>query len=197
MVYQHDVFISYSHGFIEDWLNDYFIPQFKWRLEGAAGYEPTLFIDRDGISAGDSWPLRLKNALATSKCVVALWSPSYFNSKWCLKECYTMLHREDQYGFRSVENPGGLVIPINISDGQSFHTFGDKDIQYLDLRDYVIDGEAFKQTTTYVEFQKKIEKWSKDVAKAMESAPEWEEVWLQLDISSPDTDEAIFDQVPE
>ncbi len=44
------------------------------------------FFDGDSIETGSSWPDELAEALRTSRVCVALYSPSYFDSKWCGRE---------------------------------------------------------------------------------------------------------------
>lgn len=177
MPYKHDVFLSYCQGFIDGWLHDLFLPLFKFHLESAMGKQPDIFIDRDGISTGDSWPKRIQEALCHSKSLVAIWSPSYFCSDWCMYECMLMIKREVEHGYRTTKKPNGLVVPVNVSDGQSFPNFA-QDIQYFDCREYVIDGQGFKQTQLYVELQQQIREWADDVAKTISQAPPWRRKWL-------------------
>lgn len=177
MDYKYDIFLSYPQGFIQEWLDNTLLPLLNWHLQESIGYVPSIFLDRDGISTGDTWPLKLKSALCHSKCLVALWCPSYFSSKWCITECLTMKKREKRYGFRSRSNPSGLIIPLNVSDGKYFPKFAEK-IQYFDLRDYVITGEGFKTTVLYVELQQKIRTLAEDMGKVIKSVPDWDNDWL-------------------
>lgn len=178
MAYKYDLFISYNHSFIDDWLLNHFKPFLEWYLEDALGRKPKIFIDRNGISSGDSWPLRLKEALIYSRCLIAFCSPSYFESEWCKRECYFMLHREKQEGFRTLKNPSGLVIPVNVSDGKTYPEFI-KHIQYFDCRNYIIKGAGFEKTQQYVDLQIEIQRWTRDVANSIEKAPNWKNEWLQ------------------
>jgi hypothetical protein len=194
MPYKHDVFLSYPHGFIEVWVSERFLPLFRWHLESALGRPADIFIDREGISTGDSWPLRLKSALAHSRCIVPVWSPTYFGSIWCMTECCVMLDRERQFNYRTTNKPEGLVLPVNVSDGQGFPTFA-KAIQYFDCRDYVIVGPGFINTDTYVEFQLKMKNWAPEVAKAILRAPRWRREWINdARINIPDHEVPSFQQ---
>lgn len=176
MAYQHDVFLSYPHGFIEQWLKQHFLELFRWNLANALGRAPAIFIDRDGIASGDSWPERLKGALACSRCLVPIWAPEYFESKWCLYECRMLVEREQQLKYRTVQKPGGLIHPVNVGDGDHFPDYA-KAIQYFDCRDYVILGEGFTKTERYVDFQLKVREWTAQVAKAISKAPAWKKRW--------------------
>ena len=191
MTYKHDVFLSYPHGFIEEWVNEYFLPLFTWHLEGSIGYRPEIFVDRNGISSGDTWPLRLGEALCYSRCLIAIWSPSYFKSDWCNLESLIMFQRERDNDFRTVQKPNGLVIPLNVSDGYYFPNYT-KDIQYFDCRNYIYSGSGFKDSKRYIEFQQKIRDWVEDVALSIKLAPNWNRNWLteteiQIPVISPPT----------
>lgn len=188
MPYRHDVFLSYPHGFIEDWVRERFMPLFRWHLESALGHQPDIFIDREGIFTGDSWPLRLKNALAHSRCLVPVWSPAYFGSEWCVTECCVMLDRERQYNYRSATKPEGLIVPVNVSDGQGFPAYA-KAIQYFDCRDYVLVGPGFVNTEAFIEFQLKMKDWAPKVARAILNAPRWRRDWIndrRINIPAPE-----------
>lgn len=64
------------------------------------------FFDESSIETGTVWKSELGDALRTTKVGVALYSPSYFTSKWCGKEFQVFLNR-------ATANPGGSQ-PIGI-----------------------------------------------------------------------------------
>jgi len=88
-----------------------------------------------------------------------------------------MLYREEQFGFRTVSKPSGLVAPINVFDGQFFPQRAKK-IQWLDCRNFWVVGDGFSRTERYVEFQDVLRLWAIDVAKVIQSAPRWQESWM-------------------
>jgi hypothetical protein len=99
-----------------------------------------------------------------------------------------MLFRETQLGFRTVQVPNGLVVPVNVFDGQFFPQRA-KVIQWLDCRKFWIVGEGFARTERYVEFQDALRGWSEDVARAIQSAPAWNEHWMTapwIDVADDD-----------
>lgn len=179
MAYEYDVFLSYTHAYpFGDWVHKHFLPFFKAYLENTLSRPVTVFVDRTGITSGDAWPLRLKRALARSRCLVAIWSPSYFRSTWCLYECAVMLHRERQLGYRTIANPQGLVLPITVFDGEHFPGFA-KGIQYLDCKKYARVGDGFLKTERYIDFQDCLAGWVEDVAQAVASVPLWRKEWQE------------------
>ena len=173
MAYEYDVFLSYRRVFpFGAWVDEHFLPFFRPFLEGALNRSPRIFVDRSGIRTGDAWPERLQQALGFSRCMVAIWSPLYFNSEWCRRECAVMIHREQQLGFHSLGNPGGLVLPVCVFDGEHFPEIARRR-QSLDCRRFFVVGDGFKKTELYVEFQQVVAGWSADVARAISHAPPW------------------------
>ena len=180
MPYTHDVFLSYSHDYpFGEWVKDPFLPLFQGYLTASLGRAGQIFSDRD-IPAGNSWPERLRNALATSRTLVGIWSPNYFISDWCQCECLFMLHREHAFGFRTPTNPDGLIVPVTLHDGDRFPNYA-RAVQYADWIKYARVGEGFKKTERYVEFQDRISDWADDVARAINAAPDWDAEWLTED----------------
>jgi hypothetical protein len=178
MAYKYDVFISYMHDEqMGSWVYQHLSPFLKSFLGNALNRPVDYFIDRQGISSGDSWPLRLQSALAQSRCLIAIWSPLYFHSSWCRRECAVMLYREAQLSYRTVSKPKGLVAPINVFDGQFFPDKAQR-IQWLDCRKYWIVGDGFVKTEKYVEFQDLLKEWVIDIADVIEGAPPWQDAWL-------------------
>lgn len=157
-------------------MNDPFLPLFRGYLTASLGRNPTIFLDRE-IATGDAWPERLKNALASARCLVAIWSPNYFISNWCRCECQFVMHRERVFNFRTVEKPDGLIVPVTVHDGERFPPYA-KAIQYADWVRFARVGEGFKKTERFVDFQDEMSDWAADVAKAINSAPNWDPAWL-------------------
>lgn len=162
---------------MQGWVSQHLVPFLESFVGNALNRPIRLFLDRSGIRSGDSWPARLQRALAKSRCMVGVWSPLYFHSEWCRREAAAMLYREAQCGFRTVNRPGGLIVPVNVFDGQFFPERA-RQIQWLDCRRYWIVGEGFLKTERYVEFQDVLRTWADEVARAIEDAPAWDETWL-------------------
>jgi hypothetical protein len=178
MSYQYDIFLSYNRKFPHgQWVDEMFYPLFVPYLEDALNQEVTIFKDTEEIETGAAWPERLMNALTHSRCMVSIFSPSYFRSEWCMKEFSIMYHRQKQLGYLTMEKPNGLIIPVNIFDGEHFPRFASK-LQMLDCRELYRVGEAVKHTSIYIELQGVLQKWVYDVASAVKDAPAWDAAWL-------------------
>lgn len=52
--------------------------------------------------------------------MIAVLSRDYFESDWCTLEIALMRHREVLCGYRTGQNPRGLIIPVIIDDGDHF-----------------------------------------------------------------------------
>lgn len=176
--YEYDVFISYPHQ--DDhrvWVHDIFLDKFKTYLTEELGRPSEVFVDLERGKPGNTWPLKLKNALARSRVIIPVWSVHYFQSNWCKAECSVMLHRESQLGFRTMQNPDGLILPIRLFDGKGYPAFTSK-IDALDCTAYNIVFEGFKKTLGYGDFLKLIQSWVRQVADRVNAAPPWSATWL-------------------
>lgn len=181
MDYDYDVFLSYSSKYpIPDWITRFFMPYFQANLtEAMGGQDVRIFFDKKGIHTGDQWKLRLKRALAKSKVLVAIWSATYFQSRWCTYELATMLGREKFLGLRTIDNPEGLIFPIKGRDGLHYPDYAN-DIQQRDFRDFLRMGDGFEKTTRYIDFQDEMVLWVEEVARGIDNAPEYNPDWLKI-----------------
>ncbi|MBE8520472.1 TIR domain-containing protein [Amycolatopsis sp. H6(2020)] len=113
--YQYDVFVSYRRsgpGNAARWVQQHFHRMLEDCLADQIG-QTAVFLDTSA-ETGVHWPTMVQ-ALARSKMLVAIWSPPYFASRWCLAELETMLARE-----RALGGLTQLVYPIVYSDGDTF-----------------------------------------------------------------------------
>lgn len=176
--YRYDVFVSYTRNpIVGEWVQNHFLSLFRHHLDNALGYHPEIFVDTQSISAGDTWPLQIREALSYSKCLIAVVSPPYFRSNWCMEECHTMLAREKLEGFGREGNGKGLVIPVIAGDGKH-HPRYISNIQSADFRRFVMKGGAFVDSPRYLEFQDMMARWTEQVADVVQQAPDWKPHWL-------------------
>lgn len=177
MGYKYDVFISYSRDYpFSEWVREPFLPLFEGYLKAALNREPSIFTDQD-IPTGYAWEATLKNALAHSRCLVGIWSPNYFQSSWCKYEYFVMLYRQRELKYGTNQNPSGLIVPVTVHDGDKFPKYA-REIQFKDWENYAMIGAGFRETKTFVDFQLTMREWTKEVAEAVENAPDWNEDWL-------------------
>ncbi len=184
MDYEWDIFISYRrYGEWPSIVKDTIIPVFKHYF-GEALYEqclkdslpdrePAIFIDNT-IEEGRSWPTNLAYALAKSRIMVPLWTPSYFYSDWCLAELSLMYAREHKCGYRSKSCLKRLIVPASMHDGDNFPSEA-KRVQFKHLSDYCIPNMPEKSQTK-VNLAKRIQEWNSD---ADSLALDWLRNWLE------------------
>jgi len=179
MSYEHDVFLSYNRKFpSEEWVEKVFYPFFVPYLADALNKDVFVFKDTEEITSGSSWPNHLKHALTHSKCMVSIFCPAYFRSQWCMKEFSAMYFRQTQPGYLTINNPNGLIVPLNIFDGEHFPPYV-QELQIMDCKAYYRVGDGFKLTPAYIEFQALLQNWVYDVAKAVNNAPAWDPAWIE------------------
>ncbi len=185
MAYEYDVFLSYRrHGEWPRWVENVFQPLFAhWLGEEYPGV--TVFIDYD-IETGDSWPQRLGKALSESRILVPLFSRQYFSSPWCQLELSQMRAREERCNFRTAENPGGLIVPAHIHDGDGFPSPA-LAIQAAKLQAYT-NVRLATGSATEEHLSAEIRSWVPNIAKAIGSAPPHDNEWTRL------TTEAFVEQ---
>ncbi len=87
-----------------------------------------IFVDTERIETGMHWPVALQDALRSSRCTVCVWSPSYFQSSWCVSEWKSFRRREEQLGLAS----HGLIAPLRFHDGEHFPDEA-KNVQQADV----------------------------------------------------------------
>lgn len=184
MPYTYDIFLSYRRSQLRsEWLTEHFIPLFwdivREEITAETHRTPSGFFfdqtdlseemrkfDLHGIEPGENWRNKLKEAITASRCMIALWSPLYFHSEWCLIEWKSFLERG-----RAKQKD--LLVPISVHDGDSFPSDA-RDSQYMKFVEFVFIGDGYKKTELYVKFQQELRNLARRVAKVISTAPEWE-----------------------
>lgn len=77
---------------------------FKISLDQTVGLETQVFVDVDDLKWGDDWYEKLDELVSDSNLFLPVMSPSYFNSKMCMRELSWAISREK------------LIIPIYYRD---------------------------------------------------------------------------------
>jgi predicted transcriptional regulator len=151
-------------------VNDTFLPLFTQYIEETLNRDIDIFLDTTSVAGGSAWQNKIKNALVYSKCMIAVWTPAYFRSQWCVKEFSVFHKRQTTLKYLTLEKPEGLIIPIQLFDGTHYKKYLDH-IQALDCRNYNRVGTGIKKTALYIELQDILMKWAKDVAAVIENIP--------------------------
>ena len=180
MPYSHDIFISYRrHSETLAWIKEHFLPLLEHRVGLELGRFPDIYVHEitDQIPAGATWPIELGEQLAGSRILVALWTRTYFNSRWCAEEMCHMLAREHESRCRTVANKFGLVVPAVIHDGKYFpDELGY--IQKLEIQG-CYNTRMRKDSDLAAQLSDVLDTHAPGFAGAIEQAPEWRSDWSE------------------
>ncbi len=172
--YEYDVFLSYKrHERILHWITQMKEELHFWLSEELPGRKVRIFFDSDSIETGDNWPAKLREGLKTSRCMIGIWSPTYFyNSRWCVSEWQSFMAREKMADM----GIGGLVAPITVHDGERFPQEA-KEIQQENFAAYYSPATAFWKTQKASELSDKIKGFAEKVARIVRHAPPFDPKW--------------------
>jgi hypothetical protein len=165
MRYEYDAFFSYKRDpESDDWHECVKDKLTYWVKLELGRSDVRIFFDREDIRSGTRWHAKLAWALQTSRCIVCLWSPLYFRSKWCLSEWRT-------FAERSVRANRDLVLPASFFDGETFPAEARK-IQASDFSNFASTMPCFWKTARAVEFEHKyLRPFARDLADMIRRAP--------------------------
>jgi general stress protein YciG len=169
--YRYDLYISYPHSeTVGEWMRNHLFPVLKDTLTDELGVEPQIFFDASSIEVGGSWPEQLTEALKRSRMLLAVLSPSYFRSSWCVSEWESMLARERLLGDAQVR----IIYPVLATSGQSLPTSA-RSRQWIDMSRWVLPMPAFRDTAAYVQFYEAVRRLAQLIAENLARTPPWQE----------------------
>lgn len=175
--YMYDVFLSYRRANpVGDWVHNHFHPLLADWLPQVMPYDPKIFIDAKSIETAEDWPLKLRQALQGSRCIVAIWSANYFRSSWCMAEWQSMLRREEKLGYRTRERPLGLIYPVVFFDGEHFPREA-KRIQSRDVSQWSHPYRSFRETQDFIGFTQEMQTIAREIWGMIEQTPPWQPDW--------------------
>jgi TIR domain len=179
LAYLYDVFVSYRRRSpVYDWVHVHFFPLLRGHLDALGPRDIDVFVDTT-IETGDAWPEALKAALRRSRVLVPVLSANYFRSDWCMAEFETIRERERLSGFRTTDNPHGLILPVRFSDG-TFFSSDAQAIQYFDMSAWCVSAPGFAASETFVPFELAVAEFAQQVVDRLDDAPVWRDDWPLL-----------------
>ena len=175
MPYIYDAFFSYKRDLESDaWHAKVKAKLEFWVRQELQRQDVRIFFDTEEIHTGNRFKQKLASALKQSRCVVCVWSPLYFQSKYCYSEWSTFLHREKI-------TQKELVLPASFHDGESFPANA-KAIQYLDFSPFANTMPAFWDTAEAVRFQPLLQQFARDLANMIRDAPPYDDGFPIVDV---------------
>ena len=171
MAYQYDAFFSYKRDpESDDWHERVKEKLTFWLKQELGRQDVRIFFDREDIRTGTRWRSKLESALKTSRCIVCVWSPLYFQSKYCLSEWKTFVTR-------SRHASSDLVLPASYFDGQTFPQAA-KDIQFRDFSRFASTMARFWDTESAVRFEETcLRPFAEDLGRIIRRAPEYSDAF--------------------
>jgi len=170
--YKFDVFFSYKrHSLTLDWTRMVH-QRLKFWLNEEMDREALLFMDEECIETGDRWPQKLRDALRASRCMVSVWSPSYFRSSWCVSEWASFREREARLGLES----HALIAPLRFHDGEHFPQDA-RDTEWTDVTPWASTVPAFWASSRALELEDALKGFAGSVAAIVRRAPHFEADW--------------------
>lgn len=175
--YEFDVFISYSRlGSAPKWLTNHFFPKFRDCLVDQIAPAPKVFLD-ETMPRGVDWPAELEKALRHSKILLAVLTPPYFESKWCMAELRSMHAREKLLGLASAERPQGLIYPVLYSDSDNFPPEDGLRRSWWDFKDLAVPDPIFQDTRDWINFHRRVTDLAQDLVELLKQVPPWRPDW--------------------
>lgn len=180
MPYRYDIFLSYKNHHVTNlWVVKFEENLKYWLTQELGGDEPRIFFDKETIDFGTIWPNELKYGLKVSKCLLCIWTPEYFRSRWCLSEWKSFEERE------RITNRDRLIHAVQFADGEHYPLEA-KNRQALDVRDYNATMEAFWHSLNAVELERRIKSLAVSLAKAIKSVPDYDDGFPIIEIDEND-----------
>jgi len=177
--YEWDVFLSYRrHSLTREWTREVSSRLQFWLSQELGVRDAKMFVDEDSIEVGDRWPEKLKEALKLSRCMVCIWSPSYFQSSWCVSEWRSFLERERMTGMQT----HGLIAPMKFHDGEHFPEEA-RNVQWADVAAYTATVPAFWTSQRAIELEDVLKQFAHDVARIIGNAPAFRRDWPVVEAS--------------
>ncbi len=177
MSYTSDIFISYRRrGDVEQWVQLHFRDRLQQTLTNLMGDEPRVWIDVEQ-EQGTPWPENIRSALLGSKLLIAIWSPDYFRSEWCMAEWKSMMARQDYVRKNGSQMPPALVYPVRYSDGDSFHPDAKLIQCRRDFSQLNYPFETFRDSLKYMDFHDAVHGIAEDLTRWLVDVPPWQADW--------------------
>ncbi len=170
--YKYDVFVSAaSKSPVEPWVDNHFLGMLRVHLSNEMSSEPKVFWYKEQAT-GTKWEENLKNVLPRSRILVAILSPHYFRSNWCVAEFQSVAEREQQLGLGNVHYPEGLIYPVLFSDGDCFSEV-DRVRIWKDLSKWRYHWPQFRDSQKYLEFDEAMRDVGRELKSQIDSVPPW------------------------
>jgi hypothetical protein len=176
-VYEYDVFISYPRegANVPAWVRTHFYPRLSELLDDHLDHQAKIFFD-ENVRGGGKWPQTLRAALQRTRILVAVCSPKYFLSEWCLAEWHSMAEREELTGTGSLGTSQGLIYPVIFCDSKNFPKYA-HERRMRDLKEWNQPYPQFQESVAYLGFHREVTRIAEELEELIKLAPQWRADW--------------------
>jgi len=107
-------YFSYAANYANEYVTKFFQDlQYEIQLRTGTKDDASIgFFDRDRIELGAEWSEMILSALQSSKTMVCLFSPRYFDSEFCGREFQIFRSRMEVYRQNSLGPEPGTILPV-------------------------------------------------------------------------------------
>ena len=160
------------------WVKDHFQPLLQTWLDNELPEPAVIFRDKQSIDAGDKWSESIKDALGCSKVVIAVLTPQYFTSEWCIAEWQSFENREKI----SPKTKNKLLIPVKYSNGPHFPDFATCR-QFTSVTDFLdVNGTVIPPLSSEAAaLERKVKELARLIVDRIELAPEHTDAFPMVD----------------
>jgi len=149
-----------------------------------------MFYDKGSIPNGAYWENELRDGLDKSPFLIAFFSPSYFNSTYCMAELRTFIEREDQLGLPR----GSLIQTATISEITEFPDWA-QDIQTRSFQEFFVPLPSYWDSTAAAKYAVQLSEFSMQIAQKINTikrgGPQYDEGFPKLSPQPVDVDPGV------
>ncbi len=181
--YDYDIFVSYRcEDVVREFVRTHFVPALRKRLPleksgwPGPGRTPRIFLDDSDVWSGQYWKEKIMGALPRSRIMICLWTPRYFESKWCEAEFRHFRDRHDILAKTpATAKLPSILTPIRLSDGEYFSKDSTKHQIKHDFTPFLREGLR-TGTALWDDFEIAVINLAKYVVTVLENpSPAWQE----------------------
>jgi len=172
------------------WLNHHFFPKLcHWLPQFWPAEMPSPRLAKDDeMDTGARWPERLVQMHAGSRCMVAIVSPEYFRSAWCVSEWKAMMAREQYLRVATKNRTRGLIYPVLFCGDATVLPKDAASRQWVDFTRLNFPDEVFRYHPTYVDFDQAVQDVARELANMIRGVPareRWPEIKIPSSVARP------------
>jgi len=183
--YENDVFLSFTRGGAnQTWVQNHFERVLTESLENEMSRQPKVYAYY-AQGTGVAWPDNVQYQLKRSRLMVAMFSPPYFRSEWCVAELASMREREKLCGLATPEHPEQLVHTVVLADGVLFPEAA-RAMHAQDFKDWFYPDAVFQDSPKFLGFRDAVRDLATTIAQRVDAVPDFADWPVYKPDTAPD-----------